>query len=46
MPDLNGKDLIAEILREFGFSPPPNPSATEIHAGILLLILKELRKRG
>ena len=45
MPDLDGKDLIAEVLKEFGFNPPPNPSGTEIHAGILLLILKELRKK-
>lgn len=40
-----GKDLIANTLQEFGFDSPPNPSAAEIHAGIMLLILKELRKR-
>ncbi len=43
---ITGKDLIAKTLNEFGFESPPNPSAAEIHAGILLLILKEIRKNG
>ncbi len=43
--EITGKDLIAKTLREFGFDSPPNPSAAEIHAGIMLLILKELRKK-
>ncbi len=42
---ITGKDLIAKTLKEFGFLPPPNPSAAEIQTGILLLILKELRKK-
>ena len=45
MSKFTGKDLIAETLKEFGFLPPPNPSAAEIQTGILLLILKELRKK-
>ncbi len=42
---VTGKALIAKTLNEFGFLSPPDPSAAEIHAGILLLILKELKKK-
>jgi len=45
MAKSTGKDLISETLKEHGFLPPPNPSAAEIQIGILLLILKELKKK-